>query len=50
MLNEIEASKLLEIELKIMVVRKLNELSKNYKTLREATRNLFQTTSASKRT
>ena len=43
MLTEIEASKLSHIEFKVMVIRKLNKLSKNY---REATRNLLQTTSA----
>ena len=33
MLNEIEASKLLDIKFKTMVIRKLNELSENYKKL-----------------
>ena len=32
-LNEIEASKLSDTEFKIMVIRKLNELSDNYKKL-----------------
>ena len=45
-LNEIEASKLSDIELKTMVIRKFNDLSENYKNYREATRNLLQTTSA----
>ena len=33
MLNETEASKLLGIEFKIMVIRMLNELNENYKEL-----------------
>ena len=33
MLNEIEASKLSDIEFKTMVIRKLNELSVNYQKL-----------------
>ena len=33
MLNEIEASKLSDIEFKIMVIRMLNELNENYKEL-----------------
>ena len=37
MLNEIEASQLLDIELKAMVVRKLNELTENYQNYRETT-------------
>ena len=32
-LNEIEASKLSDIEFKTMIIRKLNELSENYKKL-----------------
>ena len=36
--NEIEASKLSGIEFKMMVIRKLNEFSENY---RETTRNLL---------
>ena len=43
MLNEIEASKLSDIEFNTMVIRKLNELSDNYKEHREATRNLLGT-------
>ena len=45
-LNEIKASKLSDIEFKIMVIRKLNELSESYKNYREAIRNLLGTTSA----
>ena len=33
MLSEIEANKLSDIEIKSMVIRKLNKLSENYKTL-----------------
>ena len=33
MLNEIEASKLSHIEFKALVIRKLNELTENYKKL-----------------
>ena len=33
MLNEIEASQLSDIEFKAMVIRKLNELTENYKKL-----------------
>ena len=33
MLNEIEASQLLDIEFKAMVIRKLNELTENYQKL-----------------
>ena len=33
LLNEIEASKLSDIKFKTMVIRKLNKLSENYKTL-----------------
>ena len=46
MLNEIEASKLSDVEFKPRVIRKLNELSENYQNYREATRNLLQNTSA----
>ena len=35
-LNETEASKLSDIELKTMVIRKFNELSENYKELQES--------------
>ena len=45
-LNDIEASKLSDIELKTMVIRKFNDLSENYKNYREATRNLLRTTPA----
>ena len=45
-LNEIEASKLSNIEFKTMVIRKLKELSVNYQKLQETTRNLLQTISA----
>ena len=33
MLNEIDTNKLSDIEFKIMLIRKLNELSENYKEL-----------------
>ena len=46
MLNGIEASKLSDTELKTMVIRKLNELSENYKNYREAMRSLLKTISA----
>ena len=39
-LNEIEASKLSDIEFKIMVIRILNELSENYKELQESFKEL----------
>ena len=42
-LSETEVSKLSDTELKTMVIRKLNELSDNYKEHREATRNLLGT-------
>ena len=42
MLNEIEASQLSDIDLKIMVKRKLDELTENYQKHKEATRNLLR--------
>ena len=45
MLNEIEASQLSDNEFKAMVIRKLTELTKNYKKLRETTMNSQQTVS-----
>ena len=50
LLNEIETSELLDTEFKTIVIRKFNELSENYQNYREATRNLLQITSPSKRT
>ena len=50
LLHEIEASKLSDIEFKIMFIRKLKELSENYKELQESIRNLLQTIPACKRT
>ena len=35
MLNEIEKSQLSDIEFKVMVIRKLNELTENYQKLQE---------------
>ena len=46
MLNGIEASKLSDTELKTMVIRKLNELSENYKKLQGSYKELLRTTSA----
>ena len=48
MLNEIETSQLSDIELKTMVIRKLDELTHKYQNYRGATRNLLQITLASK--
>ena len=45
-LNEIEASKLSDIEFKTMVIRMLNELSENYKELQESYKELSATTPA----
>ena len=39
MLNEIKASQPSDIEFKVMVIRKLNELTENYQTLQETTMN-----------
>ena len=44
-LNEIEASKQSDTEVKIMVIRKLIEPSENYKRLQGSYKNLVQTTS-----
>ena len=44
-LNEIQASKLSDIKFKTMVIRKLNELTGNYKNYRETTMNSLQTIS-----
>ena len=45
MLTEKEASQLSDNEFKAMVIRKLTELTKNYKKLRETTMNSLQTIS-----
>ena len=45
MLNEKEASKLSDNEFKELVIRKLNELTRNYKNYRESTMNSLQTMS-----
>ena len=44
-LNEKEASQISDIEFKALVIRKLNELTKNYQNYRESTMNSLQTTS-----
>ena len=49
-LNEIEASKLSDIECKTMVIRKFNELRRIIKNDRDTMKNLLQTTSSCKRT
>ena len=45
MLNEIEVNQLSDLEFKIMVIRKLNELMRSTTNYRETMRNLLQTTS-----
>ena len=45
MLNELEASQLSDTEFKAMVMRKLIELTENYRNYRETTMNSLQTTS-----
>ena len=45
MLTEKEASQLLDTEFKAMVIRKLNEITENYKNYRETTMNSLQTIS-----
>ena len=45
MLKEKEASQLSDTEFKELVIRKLNELTKNYQNYRESTMNSLQTTS-----
>ena len=45
MLTEKEATQLSYTEFKAMVIRKLTELTKNYKKLRETTMNSLQTVS-----
>ena len=42
MLNEIEASKLSDIEFKIIVIRTINELSENYKELQGSYKELTE--------
>ena len=49
MLTEKEASQLSDNEFKAMVIRKLTELTKNYKKLRETTMNSLQSISKRKR-
>ena len=45
MLNEKQASQLSDNEFKELVIRKLNELTQNYKNYRESTMNSLQTMS-----
>ena len=45
MLNEVEASQLSDIELKTIVIRKLDEHTENYQNYRETTMNSLQTIS-----
>ena len=45
MLNEKEASQLSDTVFKALVIRKLNELTQNYKNYRESTMNSLQTMS-----
>ena len=45
MLNEKEASQISDNEFKELIMRKLNELTQNYKNYRESTMNSLQTMS-----